>query len=176
MPIRRNLSAGLILAALFVTSLTAACGGTTFHDGVFDDGVVRYRVGALPASFTRIAVDENDLAWNDPSLGTIGVNSTCSEYEDVPETALVNHLLFDTSQRTFRLEENATLDGRGARHVVVDLELDGVPISIELYLVRKDGCVYDLTFIAARDRFEQGRAAFASFVRSFAVIETRLPS
>jgi hypothetical protein len=164
------------LTALTLSVLLAACAsGPTFEKGVFDDGIVRYRVGALPASFRRVEVDDNDLAWNDPDLGTIGINATCTEYEDVPETALINHLLFGTAERTFRVEETTTLDGRGARHVVVDLELDGVPMTIAIYLVRKDGCVYDLTFIAARDRFEQSRATFAAFAQAFAVLQTRLP-
>ncbi len=151
------------------------CASASFRRGVFDDGVVRYRVGDVGTDFRPIEVSDNDLAWHSPRLGTIGINATCTEYEDVPETALVNHLLFGTAERSFRVEETVMLDGRGARHVIVDLELDGVPVTVELYLVKKDGCVYDLTHTASRANFEAGRPVFDSFAHGFHVLSTHLP-
>ena len=62
---------------------------------------------------------------------------------------------------------------REARHVVVRARLDGVPRTIELYVMKKDGCVYDLGYVAPPDRYESGRGAFDAFVRGFHV--TRSP-
>ena len=149
------------------------CAGTSFRNGVYEDEHARYRVGELP-QWQRMEVDDNDLAFHRPGMGTIGVNSTCTDYEDVPATALVNHLLFDTTSRRFLTEEVVTLDGRGARHVVVRLELDGVPLEIEVFLLKKDGCVFDLTHIRSRSAPPQARAAFLSFVQRFAVMEVHL--
>lgn len=163
-------SAALLGAALAAT----ACGGATFAGGVYDDGMVRYRVGPRGPNWSRVEVDDNDLAFHDPALGTISVNSTCEGYEDVPQSALVNHLLMGTTERQFRTEETVTIDGRGARHAIVDLELDGVPLTLDVFLVNRDGCVYDLVYIAARDAYARGRGAFEAFVRGFTVLETRL--
>jgi hypothetical protein len=154
--------------------LSAGCGGASFEHGIYDDGVVRYRIGPSPAGWERVNVEGNDLAFFHDSLGTIAVNSTCEDYEDVPEQALMNHLLFGTQQRDYRVEETVTLDGRGALHSVVDFELDGVPLTIEVYLVKKDGCVYDLSRISSRAAFAAGRPQFQALVRGFRVIETRL--
>lgn len=154
--------------------LAVGCGASqSFRDRVYDDGLVRYRVGALTDGFQEIAVSDNDLAWHHPKLGTISVNSTCKQYEDVPARALVNQLLMGTTERVYRVEETVTLDGRAAQHLLADVELDGVPISIDIYLVVKDGCVYDLTHVAARERAEEARPLFQRFVSAFAVIETR---
>jgi hypothetical protein len=163
------------VATLLCLAWLAGCATSSFRDSIFDDGVVRYRVGRLDPRFSRVEVDDNDLAWHGRGVGTISVNSTCSEYEDVPAVALMNHLLFGTSERTLRLEETTTLDGRGALHTIADVELDGVPITLEVYLLKKDGCVYDLSHIAARHRFEQSRPLFAAFVAQFHVLSTRLP-
>ncbi len=152
----------------------AGCGGASFAQGVYDDGMVRYRVGSIGSGWERVQVDENDLAWTHGALGTISVNSTCTDYEDVPEQALMNHLLFGTRERTFQVEETVTLDGRGALHTVVDLELDGVPLTLEILVLKKDGCVYDLSLIASRASFVQARPAFAGLVRGFAVLRTSL--
>jgi hypothetical protein len=164
--------AGIGLIALCM----AACGSTgTFRNGVFDNGVTRFRVGPLTAGFERVEVADNDLSFHRPKLGTISVNATCTEYEDVPQTALLNQLLFGTTQREFLVDETVTLDGRGARHVISDLELDGVPMRINVYLLQKDGCVYDLTHVGSRQESVTAQPVFDAFVRGFAVLRTRLP-
>jgi hypothetical protein len=159
-------------AALAV--LIVGCGGSqSFRDRVYDNGSVRYRVGPLADEFQEIAVSDNDLAWHHPRFGTISVNSTCKQYEDVPARALVNQLLMGTTERVYRVEETVTLDGRAAQHLLADVEMDGVPVTIDIYLVVKDGCVYDLTHVAAREAAESARPLFQRFVSAFAVIETR---
>ena len=163
-----------MLKCALVAVLLAGCGASqSFQGRVFDNGTVRYRVGALDAGFEPISVGDNDLAWHHPQLGTISVNSTCKEYEDVPARALVNQLLMGTTDRVYRVEETLTLDGRAAQHLLADVALDGVPVTIDVYLIVKDGCVYDLTHVAGRERAEQARPLFERFVHSFAVLQTR---
>jgi hypothetical protein len=158
-----------------VLCLAAGCASSArFSDGIYDDGTVRYRVVAPGAGWERIKVGDNDLAFHNEGLGTISINSTCKNYEDLPAQALMNELLFGTRSRFYRTEEVVTVDGRGALHSVVDLELDGVPLTLEVYLVTKDGCVYDITRVSSRASYEPGRPTLHTFVRSFAVIATRV--
>jgi hypothetical protein len=162
--------------AVCTLSLSAtSCGASaSFRDGVFDDGTVRYHVGSPGPGWDRIDVDGNDVAYNNRQLGTISANSTCKEYNDVPEQALMNQLLFDTRERVYRLEETITIDGRGALHHIVDLELDGVPLTLEIFLLKKDGCVYDISRISSRPEFEGGRPALIAFVQGFHVLRTHI--
>ena len=157
-------------AALVIVWL-AACGGAAFQDGVYSDGHTRYRVGELSSAWRPVSADGNDLAFHRSGMGTIAVNSTCTEYDDVPLSALVNHLLFDTTQRKVLVEETVTLVGRGARHLPVDIELDGVPVQLELYVLRKDGCVFDLSHVRARSVNPAARETFAAFVHGFDVLQ-----
>jgi hypothetical protein len=174
----RTSSAGRVprprVALLAMVLAASACGGATYKDGVYENDYARYRVGRLGPGWQRIEVGSNDLAFQHDERGTISVNSTCTEYEDVPASALVNHLLFDTTNRRFLTEEVVTLDGRGAHHVVVHAELDGVPLEIELYVVKKDGCVFDLGHIRSPAVPQAARAEFAAFVRRFAVLRVNL--
>lgn len=159
--------------SLLCALAAAGCAGSSLRDGVYTDDQARYRIGALPARFERVRGYAGDLAFHHRGEGTISVNATCEGYEDVPLAALVNHLLFDTAERRFVVEETVTLDGRAARHVVVRLELDGVPLELELYVMKKDGCVIDLSHVRAVDAPPEARAAFHAFVARFALLEVR---
>ncbi|HMI90781.1 MAG TPA: hypothetical protein VK509_05425 [Polyangiales bacterium] len=167
----------LAFALLVLLSGGAGCGGPTFSQGIFDDGVVRYRVGDPGPGWQRVEVAEDASALvfhHDELAATVSINATCKEYEDVPEEALLNHLLFGMRERVFRVDETITLDGRGAVHAVVDVQLDGVPVTLEIYLVRKDGCVYDMTLIASREAFERARGALARLTARFHVLRTTI--
>lgn len=153
--------------------MLAACGGASFQQGVYADEFTRYRVGALSPDWKAVQADGNDLAFYRSNMGTIAVNSTCQEYDDVPLSALVNHLLFDTTERDVRIDETVTLVGRGAKHLLVNLELDGVPLQVELFVLRKDGCVFDLSHISARDVDPSAREAFLAFVGGFDVLKVQ---
>jgi hypothetical protein len=157
--------------ALPLLLMIAGCAGSSLNDGVYADGQARYRIGDLPAGFQRVEVGDNDLAFHRRGDGTISVNATCSDYEDVPLSALANHLLFETTERRFIVEEIVTLDGRAARHLLVRAELDGVPIELELYVMKKDGCVIDLAHIRTSNASPQARAFFQAFVARFALLE-----
>lgn len=157
---------GLGLSAFIAVAALGACGGASFEKGVYRDDEAAYRVGSLPG-WKRADVDDNDLAFYREGIGTISVNATCDQYEDVPHAALVNHLLFGTTRRQFRTEEMLTLDGRGAYHVLVSAELDGVAMLLDVYVIKKDGCVYDLSLIASETTHPQAVDDFQAFVQHF---------
>jgi len=159
---------------LVLALASGACASASFSQGIFDDGVVRYRIGEPGTGWQRVEVGDNDLAFHHREHGTISVNAICHDYDDVPEQALMNQLLFGMRDRDYRVEETVTLDGRGAMHDVVDLTLDGVPLTLEVFLVKKDGCVYDLTRTSSRGDFEAGRADFTRVVHGFQVLRTTL--
>jgi hypothetical protein len=128
---------------------------------------VDYRVGRLGAPWERVRMADNDLSFHREGAGSISVTATCEGYDDVPAEALLNHLLFGTTNRTYVLDEDVTLDGRGARHALVDAELDGVPVRIEVYVVVRGGCVFDLSYVSGRDAHV--RAEFSRFVAGFQI-------
>lgn len=158
-------------------ALGIACSGASVQvrDNVVSAGALRYAFGPVPASWQRVEVESNDVAWFDPATrGLIHVDHTCDRAMDTPLPSLVQHLLIGFTQRETILEETVPFDRREARHVVVHARLDGVPRSLELYVMKKDGCVYDLGFVAPPERFESGRPAFDAFVRGFRTVRSPL--
>lgn len=127
-----------------------------------------YTIGPVPSVWRRMQIEGNDAAWLDTETdAAIHVDHTCDRSMDTPLPALVQHLLIGFTQREVVSEETIPFDGREARHVVVNARLDGVPRTLELYVMKKDGCVYDLGYAASPARYEQGRGRFTAFVEGF---------
>ena len=152
-----------------------ACAGSQFKDHVFEEGDLRYRLGDPDAGFELVEIDDNDVSYFHPDLGTIGIHGTCEGYDDVPAKALLNHLLFGTTDRDEQLEETVTLDGRGALHAVYDLSLDGVPVTLDVYVLTKDGCVFDFSYVAPAPAPSAGTNAFRNLVTGFALMSSPGP-
>jgi hypothetical protein len=146
----------------------AACNGHRFHDGVFAKERVRYRVGALERGWRAVAVEENDLAFlSQDSAHSVAVNSTCEGHGDAPLPVLMQHLLIGFSQREKLTEALARMDGRESLRSRYRAMLDGVPVELDLVVLKKDGCVYDFMYLSAAGRFDEKRAVFERLLADF---------
>jgi hypothetical protein len=147
----------------------AACGGTTQHfDGaVYKDEKVAFRVPAVPPEWRRIDVSDASIAFRDDTHdASILLNARCGRRDDdTPLRALTQHLILGTTERVFDLEETIPFDAREALHTVMRAKLDGVVMTYDIYVMKKDGCVYDFVYVAAPDRFAEGAPTFESFVK-----------
>jgi hypothetical protein len=154
-----------VLAAI---ALLAACGASTsFREGVYRDGEARFRVGALDASWERLDLAQNDLAWR-RDAAIIQVNATCDPFQDVPLTALTNHLFIGFRDRTIRRQERISLDGREALRTRAVASLDGVPRELLFVVLKKDACTYDFALIGPEGpAFAAALPAFDRFVGGF---------
>jgi hypothetical protein len=70
-----------------------------------------------------------------------------------------------TTERTFETEEVIPFDRREAMHSVMRAKLDGVPMQYDIYVMKKDGCLYDLVYVAPPGRFADGASDFERFAR-----------
>jgi len=158
--------------ALLVSALAYGCSTTSsqFDGTVYQNESTRFSVGALPG-WTRVEETDSNLAFRRDGMGVIGVHSSCEDYEDVTPQVLANHLLFGTTERKYVLDETAPVDGRDARHVLVEASLDGVRLELEIFVLVRDGCVYDLTHARPAGSGEPVRGPFLEFVGAFAVLD-----
>jgi hypothetical protein len=166
---------GTVTLALAAVGLLPGCGGARYDGAVYVDGDIRYRAVAPGEGWTRVTVaDRNDLAWSSAALGAIlQVNATCGRPDDdVPLRWLTQHLLNGFTAREVRTQEHVELDGREALRTHVLARLDGVPRELLLIVLKKNGCVYDLTLVAPPgDRFDRARAEYERLVASFRTLE-----
>lgn len=162
----RILSTTLLLGIL--VALSACLSSSRTSSWSFRRGAVSYRVGALPPAWSRSAAHGADLAFHRRDGGTIAVSSHCSASEDVPLDVLTNHLLFGVGAQSEVSRTLFTLDGRAALRTRLGGEVDGVPVELELVVLKKDGCIYDLQLITAASQLSRCQADFDSFVQGFA--------
>lgn len=166
-----------ILAACLVVlagggALSAACGGRagrSFDGSVYRDGPVAFQLPSKPATWRAVEVTDASLAYRDETHGaSILVNARCHRPDEgTPLVALTNHLLMGSTAREVVVQETEPFDGREALHTKMRARWDGVPISLNIYVAKKDGCIYDFVYMGDPTAFEAGSREFEPFVRGF---------
>ncbi|MDI1482069.1 hypothetical protein [Polyangium sp. y55x31] len=170
MPFRRPraLVLGLCLALFGI----GACGGPNFTGSVYRGRGYAFRVPTPPSTWKRIELDGEALAFEDTANDAmIAASGRCKvDGEDVPLRSLVQHLFLQFTEREVEVEEVVPFDGREALHTVVTAKLDGVPRQFDVWVLKKDGCVYDLYCIADPAGFAAAVGPFREFVKGFATV------
>lgn len=125
------------------------------------------------------------VAWlSKKSSSVIQVRSQCAEHGDSSLEMFTAHIgadfenwqvrELDTGKKDRRgrpittlVQKNFRLAGRTAMRSTVDAELDGVPISLEVVVLKKDGCLFDLTLISPPASLKAEVPAFERVVKGF---------
>ncbi len=151
----------LALAALLV----GCAGGESLQGDVLLKGPLHVHLGPVPAAWRRIELGGADLAYRDDAReGSAMFHVRCGQHEDdAPLAALTAHLIIGTTQRDFVTQDTIPFDKREALHTLMRAKLDGVPMQYDIYVMKKDGCVYDLVYVAPPEKFTAGAADFERF-------------
>jgi hypothetical protein len=159
----------LFSVALFVALSAASCAReASIRDGVFDKGDVALRFEQIPPEWRTIPISGADLAFRDDRhRGSVLIDVRCGERDgDAPLSVLTEHLIMGTTERSIETQATIPFDGREAMRTTLDAKLDGVPMRYDIYVMKKDGCVYDLVYVAPPEPFVAGEPAFERFVGS----------
>jgi hypothetical protein len=130
---------------------------------------VCYHVGPLP-QWKLLRHDGAQLSFfSSTHRAVISTNATCRDDADAtPLPTLTRHLLIGYTERRVLSEETRHLDGREALRSVVQAKLDGVPIVLDLWVLKRNGCIFDLSLAAPPDEYAMVANDFARFVSEFA--------
>ena len=164
------------IAGAWLVSLAAAtgCGSASargsFNGSIYREGdAIAFQVGPVPASWRRVTVTGGALAFRDANYNaSILVNARCLRAEgDTPLVALTNQLVAGSTERTMASQVIVPFDGREALHTRMTAKWDGVPMALDIYVAKKNGCIYDFVYSGEASSFEAGISAFEQFVRGF---------
>jgi len=165
------------LLGLVALNMLTACGGSkgkgSFDGTIYRHGPIAFQIPPQPAEWKRVEVDDAALAFRDESRGaSILVNARCLSADDrTPLVALTNHLLIGATERVYLSQDAEPFDGREALHTKIKAKWDGVPMMMDVFVLSKDGCVYDFVYLARPEAFEEGAASFERFVRGFRTLK-----
>ncbi len=155
------------LAGLSVAGM--GCGRSPLEPNVYRSGSIAFRTPDPPTSWKSLHVPDASMAFRDEAHDASAlVNARCATLDtDTPLTALTLHLLIGTTEREIAEQAVEAMDGREALHTRLTAKLDGVPRAFDVFVLKKDGCVYDFVYVGAPRAVEPGIPEFQAFVRGF---------
>src|SRR3990167_102369 len=129
------------IAPLVLALALVACGKEAWDGRVYHAGRASFRTGPVASTWQRTQVAGAMLAFQDGETGGAGnvYGRRGQDGDDVPLVALNNHLLIGFAERDVKSQKILPFDGREAMHTVVFAKLDGVPMSLSIYVLKKDG-------------------------------------
>jgi hypothetical protein len=154
------------------------CGAATpkLESGVYRGNGVAFRVGDVPPRWREVKVEGATIAYRDDDhRASILLDARCNRKDDdVPLLALTDHLVMGTTERDYAAQDTVPFDGREAMHSRLRAKLDGVPRDYDIFVLKKDGCVYDFVYVAEPEPSTdggafggEGAATFDRFVGTF---------
>jgi hypothetical protein len=148
--------------------LLLGCAHTELLEGgVLHKGDVSVRLGRVPDGWRPLNIEGADAAYRDEGHeGSVMFVVRCHRRDDdAPLSVLTGQLVIGTTERQVLSEESEPFDGREVLHTRMRAKLDGVPMQYDLYVLKKDGCVYDLVYVAPPARSAEGEPDFERFAR-----------
>jgi hypothetical protein len=159
------------LTYVFLCVLGLGCASNAYDGRVYRSDELAFRIGPVPESWRPIEASDALLAFRDDAgRATIAVNARCGlDGDDVPLEALTKHLFLQFTERRVEDQDLVRMDGREALRTQIVAALDGVSKRYTVYVLKKDGCVYDFLHIAD-DAGDTREPSFERFVRSFSTV------
>ncbi|MBX3183898.1 MAG: hypothetical protein KIT72_07230 [Polyangiaceae bacterium] len=147
--------------------LALACGGPRFDGRVYTSSDLSFQVDGVPAGWREIEASHGLVSFRDDARSaTLAVSGRCGQDgDDVPLTALTHHLFLQFTERSMLSQRELELDGRAALRTEIEAKLDGVAKRFVVYVLKKNGCVYDFVHIGPPGT--EASAEFERFVASF---------
>ncbi len=162
------------VGVLALACALGACAGGSLKSGYFTKGWLKVRVAALDAAqWQQVSFADNDLAWvNQKSSHVLAINATCEAHGDPGLDVLTTHLMFGFTERTLRTRGTKMIDGREALLSNYVARLDGVPVEIDVAVLKKNDCVHDFVYVSPAGRAAEHRAQFEQLLAEFTAERT----
>lgn len=146
-----------------------ACAHSPWDGRNYAKDGLRFQTGPVAEGWRNVEPGYARLAFRDAARDlVISVNGRCGrDSDDVPLTALTQHLFLYFTDRQILKQETLTLDEREAMRTELSAKLDGVPRRFVVYVLKKNGCVYDFVLIAAPSVTASSVQEFDRFVSGF---------
>lgn len=162
-----------VLRLLFALLLTSCISGKV-RDGLYLDEARGFKVPFLQEGWRRIELPEVALAFQDEAeKATIALFLSCEGEGKVPLKVLARRLFFGLRDRRVLEQRTLSLNGAEAIQTLLQGRLEGEEVKVSSYVVRGDGCLYDLIYFAKPEAFDERLGDFERFARGLEFLRRR---
>jgi hypothetical protein len=161
-------SVGLFVSCVFGPS--KAIGVMSYRNGkVFLQNKDFYRVGTLPNGWQRMKSRARTISfYNEGYKSSITTDAFCGKsFSDRPLDTLAGELTSVLSDRTTVSTKDMTLSDRGAKRFLVVGKMDGVPLQMDIVVVKKNACNFDFVAVMSPDAPIEVKSDFENFFNGF---------
>lgn len=133
------------------------------------EGVGRYQVGPLPKEWKMEKSQGPSILFEHRKTGsTITTQAFCNElFEDLPLSVLTNHLFVGLENVKRVSKEEWQLSQRDALYTKATADVDGVPVFLNIVIVKKNRCSFDFFNIQPQAERQDLTNDFLQFVKGF---------
>ncbi len=128
-----------------------------------------YYVGKLPEGWEDLTTGVRSASWYNPDyLSTISTEVLCERSAgDRPLQSVASEVVVAMEDRTVSNEREFMLDGRGALRQTVSGSVDGVPLIMDVVVVKKGNCAFDFVAVAPPEEMTNVSPHFEVFFNGF---------
>jgi hypothetical protein len=101
----------------------------------------------------------------------ITISVTCDQEHGVPLDILTRHLFFGFKDIEVLQQAPQALNGVPALETVARAHLDGREMQLHSYVVRRDGCIYDMVYFASPQDYSRGAPSFEHMMAGFRFLQ-----
>src|ERR1700677_3055787 len=154
----------LVLSAGYLFTACALFGGGD------DEPVKNFNVKTVPPPYPyeEIGAGSVDHVWQSRKTGnTIAYNSSCVEKNREDLHSLEKGVFSGVDNVKVTKETKMTVDNVPADRTHAEGQTEKIPISIDLIVIEKNNCTYDLAYVARTATFDAELDLFNTFVERF---------
>ena len=123
-----------------------------------------------PSHFSSFEQNHLDAAWKNESNGnTISYLSECNSTSDPSHEAIRDGIISGLQDVKVNKQEMIPFNNRKALSSTVSGSVDGVPTDLQILILKKNSCIYVLTYVGLKEKFNDDLDDFNKFVRGFTV-------
>lgn len=128
-----------------------------------------YRVGPLEKGWKQAGNKNLGIIFrHQETKATLATEAICGDaFEDLPLKMLTNHLLAGLEEVRKTNQELWKLSEREALYTQAEASLDGVPVVLNLVVIKKNRCQFDFMGVAPPQGGEVITKDFIQFVKGF---------
>ncbi len=120
-----------------------------------------------PDGWQEMDKADSDRAYRLGAGGVVTLNSSCTRNSQAPLEVLTKHLLFGARNVQYVDRQKISVSGTEGLFSRVSATTEGVPFHLLLFVLPKNGCIFDFSLVSQKEVSDGDTKEFLVFIKSF---------